>query len=113
MSLPQFIQDFPALDLPFDESHVSSRVVRSDAGLVVFFTFHRDLELPPHSHKGQWGTVIEGQVTLTIEGTTRTYHPGETYDIASGAVHSVRVPAGTVVIDVFEEPDRYPLRKEA
>ena len=38
-----------------------------DAGLVVFFTFLKDMELPPHAHKAQWGTVIEGELILTIE----------------------------------------------
>ena len=110
MPLPDFIRAMPALDIPFPDDVVSANAVRSEAGLVVFFTFHKDLDLPAHAHKAQWGTVIEGQIALTIDGTTRTYRPGDSYSIPSGAVHAVKVPAGTVVVDVFEEPDRYPLR---
>ncbi len=110
MPLPDFIRAMPALDIPFPDDAVSANAVRSGAGLVVFFTFHKDLDLPAHAHKAQWGTVIEGQIALTIDGTTRTYQPGQSYFIPSGAVHAVKVPAGTVVVDVFEEPDRYPLR---
>lgn len=110
MDYPDFIQAFPALDVPFPDDVVRTRVIRSDSGLVVFFDFLKDVVLPPHSHKGQWGTVIEGEIELTIGGVTRVYRPGESYDIASGVEHGARVKAGTKVIDAFEEPDRYPIR---
>ncbi|WP_424970104.1 cupin domain-containing protein [Dinoroseobacter sp. S76] len=110
MPLPSFLDALPALDLPFPDDVVTTNVVRSETALVVFFRFHQDVELPPHSHKGQWGSVLEGSVTLTMNGETRTYGPGESYDIPSGMEHAVKVTAGTVAVDMFEEPDRYPLR---
>lgn len=110
MPLSQFIKKFPALDVPIPEDIVSCYAMRSDDGLAVFFEFHKDFELPDHSHKGQWGTVLKGEVTITIEGLPKTYHPGDSYDIPSGAVHSVKVKAGSTALDVFEEPDRYGLR---
>ena len=110
MNYPDFIQAAPALDLPFDDSIVRSSAIRSEAGLVVFFDFVQDVELPPHSHLGQWGVVIEGELELTISGETRIYKPGDSYNIPSGAEHSAKVHAGSKVMDVFEEPNRYPLR---
>jgi quercetin dioxygenase-like cupin family protein len=53
--------------------------------------------------------VISGQLELTIDGKTVIYGPGDDYDIPSGAVHSVKVTAGTRAVDVFEESDRYGL----
>ncbi|MEO1948686.1 cupin [Thioclava sediminum] len=110
MELPDFIQAFPALDLPFPEDQVRSHAIRSEAGLVVFLHFLTDFDLPPHAHKAQWGTVIEGEAELTIAGETRVYRPGDSYDIPAGAEHSARLKAGTKVIDAFEEADRYPLK---
>jgi quercetin dioxygenase-like cupin family protein len=110
MILPDFIRALPRLELPLPDDQVTANAVRSDQGLVVFFTFHKDTNLPPHAHKAQWGSVLSGTIELTIDGKSRTCSPGETYTIPSGAVHSVRIPAGTVVMDVFEEPDRYPLK---
>jgi quercetin dioxygenase-like cupin family protein len=110
MPYADFMQSFPALDLPLPDDVVRTMAVRSDAGLVVFFEFLQDVDLPAHAHQGQWGTVIEGAVELTIDGVARTYHPGESYAIPAGVMHAVRVPAGSRVVDVFEEPDRYPLR---
>ncbi len=110
MTLPAFFEAMPALDLPFPETVVSSHAIRSDAGLVVFFRFHQDFALPPHSHGPQWGMVIEGEVALTIDGATRRCGPGQTYDIPADVVHAVQLKAGTVVLDVFAEPDRYLLK---
>ncbi len=110
MPYPEFITDFPSLDVPFPDDVVQSAVIRSDAGLVAFFTFHKDFTLPAHSHGAQWGTVVEGEIELTIGSETRTYRPGDSYSIAAGVAHGATIKAGTRVIDVFEEPDRYPIR---
>ncbi len=111
MPLPDFIMNFPALDVPFPEDVVKTRAIRSDAGLVVFFTFVKDMVLPPHSHKAQWGTVIAGEIEFTIDGKTRTYRPGDSYSIPAGVEHGAVIKAGSVVVDVFEEPDRYPIKR--
>lgn len=110
MAFPEFFDTFPALTLPFPDEVVSTQAIRSDAGLVVFFTFHRDLTLPMHAHGAQWGSVIEGEITFTIGDDTRVYRPGDSYTIPAGVQHGALIKAGTRVMDVFQEPDRYPLR---
>jgi quercetin dioxygenase-like cupin family protein len=109
MQYPDFIKSFHGLDVPFDKDTVEIHAVRSDRGLVVFFHFVKDFELPMHAHKAQWGTVLQGQARLTIGGETRVYGPGDAYNIPSGVQHGGTVSAGSRLIDVFEEPDRYPL----
>lgn len=110
MDFPAFIDALPRLDLPFPETAVSARALRSDRGLVVFFSFHQDLDIPPHQHLAQWGTLVAGEIEITIAGTPRTMRPGDTWDIPAGVAHSVRIKAGARAIDVFEEPDRYALK---
>ena len=110
MPFPEFITDFPEIDVPFPDDVVKTAVVQSDAGLVVFFTFLKDMELPPHAHGAQWGTVVEGEIEFTIGGETRIYRPGDSYDIPAGVEHGARISAGTRVIDVFEEAGRYALK---
>jgi len=111
MNIPDFIKDFPAIDVPFPDSIVTTSAIRSDDGLMVIFEFHQDFSLPEHHHKTQWGTVLAGQLELTIAGKATTYLPGQSYTIPTGVPHAVKVTAGTKTLDIFEEPDRYGLRK--
>ena len=53
------------------------------------------------------GRSSDRPLHLTIDGEPATYEPGETYDIPAGAEHSAILEAGTCVIDVFQDPDRY------
>ncbi len=110
MNFPDFITAWPALDIPFPAEVVETHAVQSDKGLVVFFRFLQDVHLPPHSHLGQWGTVIKGELKIAMNGETRVYGPGDSYDIPAGTVHEVWGKAGGLVLDAFEEPNRYPLR---
>lgn len=110
MNFPKFITELPVLDIPFGPDVVEAHAIPSDNGVAVFFVFHKDAELPAHSHGAQWGTVVAGKIELTIDGASKTYGPGDSYDIPAGVVHSVKAFAGCRAIDVFEEPDRYLLR---
>lgn len=110
MPYPEFMNAFPEIDVPVPEDVVQTRVIRSDAGLVCFFTFHKEIRLPMHSHGAQWGTIVEGEIELTIGTETRTYRPGDSYSIPAGVEHGALIKAGTRAIDVFAEPDRYRLK---
>ena len=79
--------------------------------MMVLFEILKDTALPPHSHLGQWGTVIVGEFELTIGDETKTYRPGISYNIPAGVVHSEKLQAGAILLDIFEEPDRYSLTK--
>lgn len=110
MKFPSFIQALPSLDVPFSEDVVKTNAVRSDDALVVYFTVHKDVELPEHSHGAQWGHIFHGSMELTVDGVTRTCLPGDSWDIAAGVPHAAKIKAGSLLMDVFEEPDRYALR---
>jgi len=110
MPFPDFIEAFPGIDVPFPEDVVQTAVVQSDAGLVAFFSFLKDMELPVHSHGAQWGTVVEGEIEFTIGRETKTYRAGDSYSIPAGVEHGALIKSGTRVIDVFEEADRYKIK---
>jgi len=107
MELPEIITRLPEVDLPIPSTTVRTSLLQSDQGQLVFFQILKDVDLPAHSHKGQWGTVLEGQVELTVSGETRLHQPGSSYYIPAGAVHSAKLVAGTKIIEFFEESDRY------
>jgi quercetin dioxygenase-like cupin family protein len=107
MELPDIITRLPEVELPIPSTSVRTSLLQSDHGQLVFFQILKDVDLPPHSHKGQWGTVLEGTVELTVDGSTQAHSAGSSYYIPAGAVHSARLTAGTKIIEFFEEPDRY------
>ena len=112
MELPDMITRLPEAELPYPATAVKTSVLQSEHGQLVFFQIFQDVEIPAHSHKGQWGTVLEGEVELTIGGETRKYGPGSSYYVPAGVLHSAKAPAGSKVIDFFEEPDRYVLKQQ-
>ena len=101
----RWIQDLPQVDTPFEG--LDGRMISGPDGQAVFFRAAERVEVPAHAHGAQWGTVVTGLLHLTIDGEGDTYEPGETYDIPDGAEHSAILEAGTCVIDVFQDPDRY------
>ncbi len=99
------ITQLPEAELPV--AGLRGWMLRSDHGLVVFFQAEEDVEIPPHSHQDQWGTVLEGQVEFTVAGQVSVKRPGESYYIPGGVVHSARVPKGAKLLEFFQEPDRF------
>ncbi|MBA2443370.1 MAG: cupin domain-containing protein [Rubrobacter sp.] len=102
---PSWMEKLPEVDTAF--AGLEGRIMASPHGQAVFFRAAEDCEVPPHSHGAQWGIVVTGRLELTVGGESGTYEPGETYSIAVGEEHSARFPAGTSVVDVFQDPDRY------
>ena len=47
---------------------------------------------PDHRHDGETAHIIlDGEMTLTMAGASRTYCAGERCDVPAGAVHSARM----------------------
>jgi quercetin dioxygenase-like cupin family protein len=63
----------------------------------------------PHSHPHeQMGMLLEGELTFTIDGETRTLLPGEMWRIPGGVVHSAVAGDKPVkALDVF-----HPVRED-
>jgi len=51
-----------------------------------------DAYYPEHTHGGVTAhIVLEGEITVSSEGVTKTYRAGERFDVPRGAVHSARI----------------------
>jgi quercetin dioxygenase-like cupin family protein len=59
--------------------------------------------VPEHHHDNeQLGFVVQGSVTMVIDGDERELGVGETYSIRSNVPHSARTgPEGATVVDIF------------
>ena len=105
MLFPEPIVTLPEADIPLQG--ITAYLSQSDTHQIIFMTFREDVELPEHSHAGQWGVVLEGRIDLTIAGIRKTFTRGDHYFIPEGVKHSSRIYAGYADITYFNEPDRY------
>lgn len=82
-------------------------LLHGEQALAMFYELPEGADLREHTHGPQWGVVLAGRVDFTIDGTTRTFHPGDTYTIEAGVPHSAYMHPGTTGIDVFGDPHPY------
>ena len=107
---PKMIRDMPEADIPFDG--MRGWLLQGTHRQVVFFDIEPVGKVPAHSHGEQWGIVVEGELSLTIDGVARLYRKGDHYHIPAGAPHSATFSCPCKVIDFFADVDRYKPRGE-
>ena len=105
MSYPDIITKLPHINLPI--KGVKSYKLQGQNNQLVFFEFTEEAVIPEHSHKAQWGIVVNGRIDLTIGGLEITYKKGDSYFIPDGVKHSAKIYKGFSAIDFFDQPDRY------
>ena len=73
---------------------------------MAFFRLNQGAIIPEHAHPHeQIGTVLTGEIELTVAGETRSVAAGEAYQIPSGVIHSGRALAScSDVMEVFSPP---------
>lgn len=81
MELPEIITRLPEVQLPIPSTTVRTSLLQSEHGQLVLFQILKDVELPPHSHNGQRGTVLDPVLspvpdhrTLVSKRTLRQRH---------------------------------------
>lgn len=81
------------------------RMIHSETMTLAFWDVDQNAEVPEHSHKNeQVMHVIEGAFQLTLEGETKTYHPGDIVVIAPYKAHSGKSLTPCKLLDVFSPP---------
>jgi quercetin dioxygenase-like cupin family protein len=105
------VEQLPKVALPYDTAEAFA--LGGADGAAVFIYFHEQTEVGSHRHGAQWGVVLQGQLKLEIGGVERIVGPGEAYDIPAGVTHGAVVEAGTALIDLFAEADRFELARRS
>ncbi len=106
---PVPVVNLPEADIPLDGC--TAYLSQAETHQLLFMKFDKDIYLPEHSHRGQWGIVLEGKIELTVEGKTQTYSKGDRYFIPEGVKHSGHIFAGYADITFFDEPGRYKIKQ--
>lgn len=95
------LDTFPLLEIWGDA--VRARRVQGEQITFAVVELAPDAVVPEHRHVNeQLGMVIQGEMTFTVDGETRTLGPGGTWRILSNRPHNTQAgPDGAIVIDVF------------
>ena len=103
-SYPAFFDKLSKLSIP---AEIARAWVMTDRAQVLFYEVVEGSRSDDLAEGAEWGLILEGQVDITIDGETTSYHKGDTYLIPGGVPnHKVNHP-GVIGIDVFEQSDRF------
>jgi quercetin dioxygenase-like cupin family protein len=82
---------------------VVARVIGGKGVTLALIELESNTAVPEHSHENeQLGVLIQGTLTFTVAGETRTLQPGGTWRIEPHLPHSVVAgPEGAVLAEVF------------
>ena len=108
-TFPEPILNLPEADIPL--RGVKAHLSQGPDHQIIFMTFAEDVDLPEHSHAGQWGIVLEGRIDLVMDGISRTFQKGDRYFIPRGTRHHGRIYAGYADITYFGERERYRVKQ--
>ena len=106
---PEPIRRLPEADIPLNG--IKAYLSQGESHQIIFMEFSEDVELPEHSHEGQWGIVLEGKIELAIDGIKQIFTKGDRYFIPEGVIHSGKIYAGYADITYFDQKSRYKVKE--
>jgi len=106
---PAMITNLAEIDI--SAPGIKGWALQSSRQQFVFFEIDPIGEVSPHSHCAQWGLMVEGKMRLTIGQETKIYSQGDHYFIPAGVIHSATFLTKVYVIDIFDDPQRYKIKK--
>ncbi len=75
-----------------DERALSEQLKRQGFGHTYVWEDGPNTEYPEHTHAVETAhLILRGEMTLTMNGSSRTYREGDRCDVPAGAVHSARI----------------------
>lgn len=102
---PPEITRLPTVPVPV--AGVTGHTLRNQEKQVYFFCFEEGTSVPDHSHGAQWGYLVNGEMTLEMDGRTELYQKGDVYYIPAGKAHRTVFSQTSFVIDMSDDLDRY------
>lgn len=101
---PDWIHQLPTVDTPFSGS---GKLLACEHGQVVLWSFPAGARVPVHAHGPQLGLVVTGRVSLTLDDRPHVIDAGGHFTIGDQVPHSATVDPGTLVVEIFADPNRH------
>lgn len=96
---PPFLDQLPQATT--ETEGLTVRAVENEDWIVRFLHANRTVTIPALQQGALWGVVLEGSMSLTINGNQKTLHRGATYFIQPGETHVATLYAGWHGLYVF------------
>jgi quercetin dioxygenase-like cupin family protein len=109
MRFPEFIEKLPEVE--FAAPGAQARLIQAPNHQVVFLSLEGEMTIPEHAHEAQWEIPLQGSAEMTISGRMKVYGPGQPIYIPAGAPHRGKIRGPYAAILIFDEPNRYRLKK--
>jgi quercetin dioxygenase-like cupin family protein len=109
MEYPKMITSLPQADISY--KGLKGWILQGQTQQVVFLEIDPIGQVKEHTHRAQFGMVLEGEMSLTVGGETKRYGKGDTYVIPAGIPHSAVFHSKVYAVDFFDEPARYKEKK--
>jgi len=106
---PEMIRNLPEIDITLEG--VRGWLIQSEKCQVVLFEIEPVGIMPDHSHCAQWGIMLDGEMKLTIDNQSKVYRRGDRYFIPEGVTHSAEFLTKVFIIDFFDDPERYKMKR--
>lgn len=100
---PDVITQLPEAGLDLEGLRIY--ISHAETHEVWFLETDVEIDYPSHSHKAQWGIILEGTMEFTINGRTQTYTKGDRYFIPESVEHSIKMHAGYSEIIFLNDPN--------
>ena len=107
---PEIISNLPEADINIPG--VQGWIAQGKNFQIVFFEIEPVGKIPPHHHGAQFGIVLEGEMSLTMNNETKKYKKGDTYYIPNGVIHQAEFHSFFRAVDFFEDSNRYTSKSE-
>jgi quercetin dioxygenase-like cupin family protein len=88
------------------------RLLAGDHGQAVLWSFPYGGSVPAHRHGPQLGVILAGSMTLMVDATARHVVAGDYFEIAEHAEHSAVIAPGSMIIEVYADPDLHTARPQ-
>lgn len=78
--------------MALDEKALAKQLEREGFGHTIVWRDGPNTYYSEHTHETETAhIVLNGEMSLTMDGRTATYRPGERCDVPAGAVHSAKM----------------------
>ncbi len=77
LPFPEPILNLPQADVALPG--LTSFISQGENHQILFMHFSQDIALDEHFHQAQWGIVLEGRITMQIDGESKTYEKGDRF----------------------------------